>query len=106
MQRFTCEAGTVVLAKAGRDAGRYFVVTALEGAELMLCDGKTRPLAKPKRKNPAHVQKTMQTIPLDGLTDRALRRMLAPLNEPASRPLSKQNESRKEVIDDVEAGCD
>ena len=106
MQRMICEAGTVVLAKAGRDAGRSFVVTAVDGAELLLADGKTRKLGQPKRKNPAHVQKTVQTVSLENLTDRALRRLLAPLNEPANRPLSKQNESRKEVIDDVEAGCD
>ena len=105
MQRFICEPGMIVLAKAGRDAGRYYVVTGLEGAELMLADGKRRTLQNPKRKNPLHVQATAQTLPLAGLTDKALRKALGPLNEPAARPLSKLNQIRKEVIDDVETGC-
>ena len=105
MQRNVCQPGMIVLAKAGRDAGRFFLVTALDGAELLLADGKRRPLSKPKRKNPAHVQATKQTLCLESLTDKALRTALHPLNEAAKRPLSKQNQIRKEVIDDVEAGC-
>jgi ribosomal protein L14E/L6E/L27E len=105
MQRNICQPGTVVLAKAGREAGCFFVVTALDGAELLLADGRHRPLSKPKRKNPAHVQATKQTLCLETLTDKALREVLRPLNEAAKRPLSKQNQIRKEVIDDVETGC-
>lgn len=105
MQRFICEAGRIVRASAGREAGRYFIVAALDGAELLLADGDKRTLAHPKRKNPAHVQQTGQTLPLEGLTDKALRHALHDLNAPAKRPYSKQNESRKEVIEDVEAGC-
>lgn len=105
MQRMICKPGMIVLATAGRDAGRFFLVTALDGAELLLADGKRRPLSKPKRKNPAHVQATRQTLSLESLTDKALRSALHPLNEAAKRPLSKQNQIRKEVIDDVETGC-
>ena len=105
MERFLCEPGTVVCCKAGREAGRYFLVTACEGAELLLADGKRRPLSKPKRKNPLHVQKTLRTIPLEGLTDKALRAALAPFNETVSAPQTRMNQIRKEVIDDVEAGC-
>lgn len=105
MQRFICEAGRIVCATAGREAGRYFIVTALDGAELLLADGERRTLLHPKRKNPAHVRKTDRTLPLEGLTDKALRRALAELNAAAKRPYSKLNESRKEVIEDVEAGC-
>lgn len=105
MQRNICEPGMIVRATAGREAGRFFLVTALDGAELLLADGKTRPLQKPKRKNPAHVQQTKQTLPLPGLTDKALRTVLNPMNEAAKQPLSKMNQIRKEVIDDVEAGC-
>lgn len=105
MQRFICQPGMIVLAKAGRDAGRYYVVAGLEGADLLLADGKRRTLLSPKRKNPLHVQATAQTLSLEGLTDKALRKALGPLNEPASRPQSKPNQIRKEVIDDVETGC-
>ena len=105
MQRNICQPGMIVLAKAGREAGCFFLVTALDGAELLLADGRHRPLSKPKRKNPAHVQATKQTLCLENLTDKALRTVLGPLNEAAKRPLSKQNQIRKEVIDDVETGC-
>lgn len=105
MQRHICKPGMIVLATAGRDAGRFFLVTALDGTELLLADGKRRTLQKPKRKNPLHVQQTKQTMPLEHLTDKALRAVLNPMNEAASRPLSKQNQIRKEVIEDVEAGC-
>jgi len=107
MERWQCQPGMIVKATAGRDAGRFYLVTALdsESADLFLADGKRRKLLSPKRKNPAHVQKTAKTLPLEGLTDRALRTALQPLNEPVSEPQSKPNQIRKEVIDDVETGC-
>ena len=105
MQRFILEPGQIVCAAAGREAGQYFIIAALDGAELLLADGGRRPLQRPKRKNPAHVRKTNRTLSLEGLTDKALRRALSDLNADARRPYSKQNESRKEVIEDVEAGC-
>ena len=105
MQRLICQAGTIVLAKAGRDAGKFFVVTAMDGMDLLIADGKSRKLASPKRKNPAHVQKTAKTIDLEGVTDASLRRILQPMNEKIKGTYSKQNQIRKEVIDDVEVGC-
>jgi len=105
MERWCCQPGRIVRATAGRDAGRYFLVTALDGADLMLCDGKRRKLNNPKRKNPAHVQATGQTLPLEALTDRAIRAALSPLNAAVSKPKTKPNQIRKEVIDDVETGC-
>ena len=105
MERWQCQPGMIVRATAGRDAGRFFLVTATNGAELLLADGKRRTLANPKRKNPAHVQKTAQTLSTEGLTDRALRAALKPLNDAVSQPQSKPNQTRKEVIDDVETGC-
>ena len=105
MQKQNCQPGTVVLVKKGRDAGRFLLVTALDGKDLMLADGKRRKLAKPKRKNPVHVQKTEIRLPLEALTDKALRKALMPLNSAADAPKTKMNQIRKEVIDDVEAGC-
>lgn len=105
MQRWIANAGMIVRATAGRDAGGFFLVIGTEGAELLLADGRRRTLAKPKRKNPAHVQATGQTIPLEALTDKKLRAVLKPLNEAISEPQTKMNQIRKEVIDDVETGC-
>ncbi len=106
MERFVCEIGQIVLSKAGRDAGRYFLVTGMDGAELLLADGRHRMLNRPKRKNPAHVQATAKRLDPLPETDRALRNALHALNEAEKKPLSKPNQIRKEVIEDVEAGCD
>ena len=47
--------GTICRALAGRDKGKYFVVSeVLEGEYVHLADGKNRKLAKPKRKKRMH----------------------------------------------------
>lgn len=50
--------GQVVRSLAGRDKGSYLVVVAAEKGMLFLCDGKARPLQKPKQKNQKHVGTT------------------------------------------------
>ena len=47
--------GSVVLANAGRDKGRYFVAVAASGGFVYIADGKERKLEKPKRKNIKHI---------------------------------------------------
>lgn len=99
MEKGLCEPGAIVRARAGRDAGRYFVVTGLEGDYLLLCDGKTRRLESPKKKNPLHVRATRSRANLEDIkTNRALREILRPLQNQAETP-------QGEVIEDVEAGC-
>ena len=46
----------VVLALAGRDEGKYFVVTAQEANFVYLCDGKSRKVGNPKKKKIKHVK--------------------------------------------------
>jgi hypothetical protein len=72
---------------------------------LLLADGKRRTLNNPKRKNPAHIQRTTMTADPMPQTDRALRTVLRGLNEKADQPQTKLNQVHKEVIDDVETGC-
>ena len=49
--------GSIVTSKAGRDKGRTFVVTATEGEEfVMLADGETRRVSRPKKKKLKHLQ--------------------------------------------------
>ena len=49
--------GTVCWALAGRDKGKYFVVSeVLEGEYVHLADGRGRKLAKPKRKKRMHLR--------------------------------------------------
>ena len=45
----------IVKATAGRDRGKLFFVLAVEGEYLLLADGKTRRLERPKRKKRKHV---------------------------------------------------
>lgn len=49
--------GWIVRSEAGHDRGELFCVVGTEEQErlLLLCDGKARRLAKPKRKKPGHV---------------------------------------------------
>ncbi len=49
--------GSICLARAGRDRGKYFVVSqVLEGEYVAIADGKTRKLSKPKRKKRMHLR--------------------------------------------------
>lgn len=49
--------GTICRTLAGRDKGKYFVVSeVLEGEYVHLADGKNRKLAKPKRKKRMHLR--------------------------------------------------
>mgnify|MGYP002514412260 CR=1 FL=1 len=50
--------GNVVFSKAGRDKGKFMVVVGLSDGNLLVADGKERPLDRPKLKNPKHLQKT------------------------------------------------
>ena len=46
----------VVISTAGRDKGELFFVLATEGDFLLLADGKTRPVERPKRKRRKHAK--------------------------------------------------
>ena len=55
--------GSVVIAKAGRDKGRAFaVIEVLSDREVLIADGKRRPIERPKRKNVIHLQATHTTV--------------------------------------------
>ena len=64
--------GSVVLANAGRDKGRYFVAVAASGGFVYIADGKERKLEKPKRKNIKHISPAGVNISTDELTNRKL----------------------------------
>ena len=55
--------GSVVIAKAGRDKGKAFVVAeVLDPRTVLIADGKRRPIERPKRKNVIHLQGTNTTV--------------------------------------------
>ena len=76
--------GDVVRAIAGREEGKVFCVVGQEEGYLLLCDGKRRRLASPKRKKAMHTQlevfdhPTLQKlIRQEPVTDKDIRRALA-----------------------------
>ena len=63
--------GSVVLSTAGHDSGNYFVVVELENTEFVkICDGKNRPLEKPKRKKIKHIKDTY--LVLEDIADKII----------------------------------
>lgn len=72
----TMREGMVVRSIAGKDCGRYSVVVSCLDGCVMICDGKHRRLAAPKRKNLRHVEPTDEIAPDCMTSDRAIRRLL------------------------------
>ncbi|MDY2848064.1 MAG: KOW domain-containing RNA-binding protein [Oscillospiraceae bacterium] len=68
--------GRIVRVIAGHDKNLFMVITAVEGDFAFLCDGKSRKLAKPKKKRLKHLRFTNTVIDTDGLTDKKLRRVI------------------------------
>lgn len=52
--------GRIVKAKAGRDKDKFFVVVDVYKNTAYICDGKTRKIEKPKRKNILHLMPTCE----------------------------------------------
>lgn len=71
--------GSVVKATAGRDSGKLFAVTDIQGRYCFIADGKTRRLASHKRKNIKHVCSTDSMIDINDITDKKLRTLLREL---------------------------
>lgn len=71
------QAGRVVRSRAGRDRDGFFVIIRLEGDFAWLCDGKRRPLTRPKKKRLRHLQATDGFIGIDAIrSDKQLRGLL------------------------------
>lgn len=70
--------GRIVYSKAGRDKGDFAVVVGCEGDNLLICDGKQRPLERPKRKNAKHLAFTNTYFEEESFkTNKQLRKSLA-----------------------------
>ena len=67
-----------VISTAGRDRSELLAVVRIDAEGLYVCNGKDRPLRRPKRKNPKHLIPAGAAIPETALrSDRALRKALA-----------------------------
>ncbi len=60
----------VVSSSAGHDKNGYFVIVELTGDFALICDGKRRPLEKPKRKRLKHLIFTNNTVDTSELTNK------------------------------------
>lgn len=69
---------TIVRSRAGRDRDEWFVVLSVEGDFAWVANGKSRTLARPKRKRLKHLAQTGRRLdPPQLATDRQLRLALS-----------------------------
>lgn len=70
--------GRIVCSTAGRDKGYYLVVVSKQNEDYFVCDGKERPLSRPKRKNAKHLSFTDSFLSENDLmSNKKLRKALA-----------------------------
>ena len=75
------EKGKIVKSLAGRDKGSLLAVMQIENNCVILCDGKERPIDRPKSKNLRHVEATPFSLSEAELaSNRALRKALRRLS--------------------------
>jgi len=61
------EPGRVVISTQGHDAGRWYaVLSVLDERNVLVADGETRKLAKPKKKQVKHIRALPLTVPVAG----------------------------------------
>ena len=70
--------GRIVCSKAGRDKNYFMVVVKSEDDYVLVCDGKERPLERPKKKNVKHLQFTSTVLSQDSYkTNKHLKKAIA-----------------------------
>ena len=75
------EKGTVVRSSAGRDKGKLLAIVGSEPKKVLVCDGKERPVERPKSKNIRHVEYVGASLSeAEMATNRMLKKALARLD--------------------------
>ena len=75
------ETGRVVYSKSGRDKGYFLVVVESDEKFVLVCDGKERPIERPKRKNVKHIGITNTVLDNGSMsTTKKLKKALAQFN--------------------------
>lgn len=78
--------GRVVYSRAGRDTGEFLAIVGQEGQTLLVCNGKDRPLERPKNKNRKHIGLTNTVLDSGSMsTNRSLRRALSTFSAVAQK---------------------
>ncbi len=76
--------GQVVRSLAGHDKGGFLTVLEVSFPTVLVCDGKRRPLERPKRKKLFHLAMTRTVLPEEALeTNRKIRAALREFQERA-----------------------
>ena len=76
--------GQVVRSLAGHDKGGFLAVVQVAPPFAFVCDGKRRPLERPKRKKLFHLAPTSQVLPEEALkTNRQIRAALRSFEQAA-----------------------
>ncbi len=74
--------GQVAKSIAGHDKGGFLAVLEVSPPYAVLCDGKRRPLERPKKKKLFHLAPTATILPEEALkTNRQIRSALAPFRD-------------------------
>lgn len=69
--------GMVVRSLCGRDKDRLLCVLGEEKNRVLVCDGKERPINRPKRKNPKHLAPTKNSLTAEQMrSNRAIKQAL------------------------------
>ena len=78
--------GQIVCSKSGRDKGYFLVVTEEHGNFVFVCDGKERPIERPKKKNVKHLAFTNTVLDKDCFkSNKGLRKSLAVFRDTADK---------------------
>lgn len=78
--------GRIVCSKSGRDKDYFMVIVKEENGFYFVCDGKERPLERPKKKNALHLCFTNTYLKEDDFkTNRQLRKALAVYRDSAKQ---------------------
>lgn len=73
--------GRIAISNAGRDKTKAMVIVEETENYLLVCDGKERPVERPKRKNPKHLKLTNTYLEAHQFrTNKALRKALKVLS--------------------------
>ncbi len=58
MENEVFKIGDIVMSKAGRDSGGYYIIMKLDDTYAYICDGELRKTDKPKKKKLKHLRNT------------------------------------------------
>ncbi len=83
--------GTVVRSLAGHDSGDFQIIMDFDANSATVCDGKHRPLERPKRKKLKHLSITKTIVDSEQLqTNKSIRKVLRPFIEAAENTTPKR----------------